>query len=109
MSSNSGPVHSTRRAGVALLLGIVLTLALNACGGGSTLIPTQSPTASSTAKATATPTPKPATAFAYAFARDGQAIVVTGAGNSRARLVGAEQLVSNGVIQPLDAVAAPAS
>jgi dipeptidyl aminopeptidase/acylaminoacyl peptidase len=72
MSSNSGHINSARRAGVALLVGIVLTLALNACGGGGTLIPGQSPTASSTVNATATPTPKPASAFAYAFARDGQ-------------------------------------
>lgn len=43
------------------------------------------------------------------FARDGQAIIVTGPGDTRARLTGDEQAVSNGVIQPIDGLAAPAS
>src|ERR1051326_2009681 len=72
MSSISGLITFTRRGGSALLLGMVLALALNACGGGSLLIPTQSATASPSKTSTPTPTPKPGTAFAYAFARDGQ-------------------------------------
>lgn len=43
------------------------------------------------------------------FSRDGQTILVAGPGNSRARLTGAEQLVANGVVQPVDGVVAPAA
>lgn len=41
------------------------------------------------------------------FARDGQTLTVAGPGDARGRLTGAEQPVSNGVIQPIDALAAP--
>ncbi len=47
------------------------------------------------------------------FSRDGEAVVVTAADGSTARLVGDEELVSNGVLQPVDALlvkaAAPAA
>ena len=61
-----------RRGPGALLLTILLTLALNACGGGGFLVPNLTPTASATKTGAATPTPTAGNAFAYAFARSGQ-------------------------------------
>jgi uncharacterized surface protein with fasciclin (FAS1) repeats len=48
------------------------------------------------------------------FSKEGEAVVVTAADGARARLVGEEELVSNGVLQPVDALllkpgAAPAA
>lgn len=38
------------------------------------------------------------------FSRDGDAVIVTGDNGARARLTGAESVVANGVLQPVDAL-----
>ncbi len=72
MSSIPGLIKrafACRLRGVCML-SLVLTLALNACGGNTLFTPTQTSTPSPSGKST--PTPKPGSAFAYAFARNGQ-------------------------------------